>query len=127
MHYKMKQKIKLFSPAFDNKEIRAATKAIKSSLWASGSGVGNVLEFEKKFKKLTKSNECVAVNNGTSALHLALNLLDIKNKQVLVPSLTFVSTVHAILYNGGIPIFVDVDPHDLCIDINDMKIGRAHV
>ena len=40
---------------------------------------------------------------------------------MLVPSLTFVSTVHAILQNGGKPVFVDVDPTSLCIDVDDIK------
>ena len=42
-------------------------------------------------------------------------------KEVLVPSLTFVSTIHAIKYNGGIPIFVDVIPDTLCIDPVDLE------
>ena len=89
--------------------------------WASGTGKGKVLEFEKNFMKYTSSQECVALNSGTAALHLALNLLDIKDKEVLVPSLTFVTTVHSILYNGGIPIFVDVEPKTFCMDIADLE------
>ena len=64
---------------------------------------------------------CIAVSNGTAALHLALSLFDIKNKEVLVPSLTFVSSVSSIVYNGGKPVFVDVDPKTGCIDISDME------
>jgi dTDP-4-amino-4,6-dideoxygalactose transaminase len=115
------KKIKLFSPKFDNDEITAAVTALKSSRWASGDGKGMVLEFENKFLEYIKAKECVALNNGTAALHLALNLLDIRGKEVLVPSLTFVTTVHSILYNGGIPVFVDVDPFTLCIDPEDIK------
>ncbi len=47
---------------------------------------------------------------------LALSLSDIKGKEVILPSLSFVSTAHSIVYNGGKPIFVDVDPKTLCID-----------
>lgn len=117
----MYRKIPLFSPKFGHKEIDAATDALKSHFWASGAGVGRVLEFEKRFKKFTGCDECIAVDNGTSALHLALNILDIKEKEVLVPSLTFVTTVHSILYNGGIPIFVDVEPKTLCMNPNDLE------
>ncbi len=117
----MKKTIKLFSPKFDRKEISAAVNALKSSNWASGAGKGKVLEFERRFNKYIDSKECVAVNTGTAALHLALNLLDIERKEVLVPSLTFVTTVHSILYNGGIPVFVDVDPSTLCIDPTDVQ------
>lgn len=118
----MKNKpIKLFSPTFNNKEIDAAVKTLKSHNWASGAGIGKVFEFENNFRKYTRAKECVAVDSGTAALHLALKILDIKGKEVLVPSLTFVATVHSVLYNGGIPIFVDVDPITLCIDPIDVE------
>ena len=42
--------IKLFAPKFDNNEIKAAVNALKSSHWASGAGIGKVLEFERKFR-----------------------------------------------------------------------------
>lgn len=117
----MYRKIPLFSPKFDHKEINAAKDALKSHFWASGAGVGKVLEFEKRLKQFIGCHECVAVNNGSAALHMALDILDIKGKEVLVPSLTFVTTVHAIVYNGGIPVFVDVEPETLCIDPNDIE------
>ena len=113
--------IKLFSPVFDGLEIKNVEKTIKSGFWASGQGVGNVLKFEKKFQKYTNSQECVAVDSGTAALHLALSVLEVKNKEVLVPSLTFASTVHAIKYNGGIPVFVDIEVGSACMDTNDLE------
>ena len=105
------KKIKLFDIAIDEKEIHALTKTAKSKYWASGSGVGNVLKFEKNFKKYVNTKSCVAVSSGTAALHLALSLFDIKNKEVILPSISLVSTAHAIRYNGGIPRFVDIDPN----------------
>lgn len=107
-------------------EISAAVRALKSSQWASGDGKGLVQNFEKKFTKYINSKECVAVNSGTAAIHLALNVIDIKNKEVIVPSFTFITTVHAVVYNGGIPVFADVDPITLCIDSREVedKISR---
>lgn len=118
--------IKLFSPKFDNAEITAAVKTLKSSNWAFGGGTGKVLEFENKFRNYVRCDECVAVNSGTAALHLALNVLQTKGYEVLVPALTFISTVHSITYNGGKPVFVDVNPETGCIDPDDManKITR---
>lgn len=113
--------ISLFAPKFDSLEIKSAVKTIKSGFWASGSGIRNVSKFEKNFKKYTNAQECVALDSGTAALHLALNVLDIKKKEVLVPSLTFASTIHAIKYNDGIPIFVDVISDTLCIDPLDLE------
>ncbi len=112
----MKNKIKLFEPFIDSNEEKAITKIIRSKFWASGEGTGNVEKFESKFKKYVGSKECVAVNSGTAALHLALSLFDIKNREVILPSFSFVSTAHAITYNGGKPIFVDIDPQTLCIN-----------
>ena len=115
------KKIKLFDIISNQDEIRALTKVMKNKFWASGSGGGNVLKFEKNFKKYVNTKSCIAVNSGTSALHLALSLFDIKNKEVILPSISFVSTAHAILYNGGIPKFVDIDPNTLCLDPLEVK------
>ena len=115
------KKIKLFDPVFDQNEIKAVIKTLKSGFWASGSGSGNVLKFENEFKKYIQSKTCVAVNSGTAALNLALSLFDVKNKEVILPSLSFVSTAHCIVENGGIPIFVDVEPNTLCIDPKKIK------
>ena len=117
----MKRKIKLFEPSIGKDEENAIKRVLKSKFWASGAGTGKVLEFEKKFKKYVKSNTCIAVNSGTAALNLAVSLIPIKGKEVILPSLSFVSTAHAIMYNGGIPVFVDVDPHTLCIDPEEIK------
>ena len=115
------KKIKLFDPAIDEREIKKAVKTLMSGFWASGAGGGQVQEFEKNFKKFINSKSCVSVNSGTAALHLAAALCDIRGKEVILPSLSFVSTAHAIMYNGGIPVFVDVNPHTLCIDPEEIK------
>jgi len=115
------KKIKLFDIITDQQEIKELTKIAKNKFWASGSGTGNVMKFENNFKKYVNSKSCICVNSGTAALHLALSLFDIKNKEVILPSISFVSTAHAILYNGGIPKFVDVDPNTLCIDPLEVK------
>ena len=112
----MSKQIKLFDPVINDDEVRAVVKVLKSRFWASGSGTGNVKKFEKIFNKYIGSQNSLAVNSGTAALHLALSLCNIKNKEVILPSLSFVSTAHAVMYNGGKPIFADVDPTTLNID-----------
>ena len=112
----MKEKIKLFDPSISTDEENAVIKVLKSRFWASGGGQGFVKKFENKFRDYIGTKSCIAVNSGTSALNLALSLVDIKNKEVIVPSLTFVSTIHSIILNGGKPIFVDIDPKTLCLD-----------
>ena len=119
----MTKKIKLFDPNIGNNERQKILQVLESKFWASGSGTGNVLKFENEFKKYTQSKTCVAVNSGTAALNLAFSLFDIKNKEVILPSLSFVSTAHCIVENGGIPVFVDIEPDTLCID--PVKIKQA--
>ena len=117
------KKIKLFDPVIGNNEENAVIKTLKSKFWASGSGSGKVLEFEKKFNKYTGAKRTISVNSGTAALHLALSLANIKNKEVILPSLSFISTANAIIYNGGIPKFVEVDPTTLCLD--PLEVSKA--
>ncbi len=112
----MSKQIKLFDPVTNNEEIKTVVKVLKSHFWASGAGLGNVQKFEEFFNKYLGAKSSLAVNSGTAALHLALSLCNIKNKEVILPSLSFVSTAHAVMYNGGKPIFADVDPTTLNID-----------
>ena len=85
----MKKKIKLFDPNIGKDEKQKISQVLESKFWASGSGTGNVLKFENQFKKYLSSDDCIAVNSGTSALNLALSLIDIKKKEVILPSLSF--------------------------------------
>jgi len=107
--------VKLFSPSLTQKEEWAVVNVLRGN-WSNGAGTGLVKEFEDKFTEYINADDTVAVNSGTAALHLALSLYSLKGKEVILPSLTFASTANAILYNGGIPKFVDVDEKTLCID-----------
>ena len=117
----MKKKIKLFDPVIGKDEKQKIFQVLESKFWASGAGKGNVLKFENQFKKYLGSDDCIAVNSGTSALNLALSLINIKNKEVILPSLSFVSTAHAVIINGGTPVFVDIEPETMCIDPNEIQ------
>ena len=117
----MKKNIKLFDPATSDSEKQAIIKVLDSKFWASGSGSGAVAKFEKKFRKYIKSDVCIAVNSGTAALNLSVSLFDIRNREVILPSMSFVSTAHCIVENGGIPKFVDIEPNTLCIDPKQIK------
>ena len=112
------KRIKLFDQSIDKKELFAIKKTLESHFWASGSSSGNVGIFEKALTKYLKTKSCISVNSGTAALHLALSVYDLKNKEVILPSLSFASTAHAVVYNGGIPKFVDINPETMCIDEN---------
>ncbi len=124
------EKIKLFDPFIAKEEEQAVLRVLKSHFWASGSGIENVKKFEDSFKKYINCDECVAVNSGTAALHLALSLFDLKGKEVILPSMTFVSTAHAVIMNGGKPVFSEIDEETLCLDtekINDKINPKTQV
>src|ERR1041385_6905904 len=68
-------------------------------------------EFESRFAAYCGVNDCVSLNSGTSALHLALRCLDIgPGDEVITVSMTFIATAWAISYVGARPVFVDIDP-----------------
>ena len=113
--------LKLFDPTITEHELNAAKEVLQSKNWASGAGTGKVYEFEQKFADYLHSQETVAVNSGTAALHLALSIHNPKDKFVFIPSLSFVSTAHAVLLNNAKPIFVDVDRKSLCMDPVDLE------
>jgi perosamine synthetase len=104
----MYKKIGLHEPSIDNNEILLAKNCIKST-WLSTSG-NLINKFENKTSKFTKAKYCIALNSGTSALHISLILADVKaNDEVLVPSLTFIAPVNCIRYLNANPVFMDCD------------------
>lgn len=109
--------IQIFKPWIDEREIEAVTEVLKSG-WL---GLGpKVAEFEQKFAEYVGAEHAVAMNSGTAALHLALLALGIgPGDEVLVPTITFVSTAHAVEYCGAKPVFVDVFSDTLCMDYAD--------
>jgi perosamine synthetase len=73
--------------------------------------------FEKKVCEYVGVKYGVAVNSGTAALHLATFAINIqKDDEVIVPSISFVASANCVLYQGGKPIFCDINPETMCID-----------
>lgn len=114
----MKQ-IPVLRPAYDQEEIDAVAEALLSG-WA---GLGpKTMEFEDAFANYIGCDYAVALNSGTAALHLAACALQLKpDDEVIVTPITFVSTVHAIGYVGATPVFADVEPDTLNLEMNDVE------
>ena len=95
-------------------EERAAVDAVLAS---GGLAQGpQVAAFEQEFAKIVDGRECVAVNSGTSALHMALIALGIgAGDEVIVPSFTFAATANSVALAGATPVFVDIEPDSFCI------------
>ncbi len=81
-----------------------------------------VREFENLTSKFLKTKSTIALSSGTSALHMAMYALDINNNhEILIPSITFVATVNAIIYCGATPHFIDINLKDLNIDCDKLE------
>jgi perosamine synthetase len=102
------------------KEELAAVKKVFDTGWL---GMGSfVKDFEDEISKFLGGSSVIAVNTGTTALHLALDALGLtKGDEVIVPSLTFVATVQAITATGATPVFCDVEIDTLNIDVKDFE------
>ena len=76
-----------------------------------------VAAFEKDFAAYCGASECIAVNSGTSALHLAMLAAGVgPGDEVITVPFTFVASVAAILYAGARPVLVDIEPHSFNMD-----------
>jgi len=105
----------LHEPYFDKNEFLAVKKCLKSTFVSSAGNMTKI--FENKINHLTKSKFSIALINGTSALHLSLKSLGIKNNdEVLTPSLTFAGTTNAIIMSGAIPHFIESEYESLGVD-----------
>jgi len=81
-----------------------------------------VYEFEKEFSAYIGVKYGIAVNSGTSALHLALLASGIgPGDEVITVPFTFVATVAAIMYTGATPIFIDINPDSFCMDVTQIE------
>lgn len=93
----------------------AVIKVLESTQFILGNEVST---FEQEFAQYCNTDYSVALNTGTSALHLALLAAGIgPGDEVITTPFTFVATVAAIVYTGAIPVFVDVDPVSYTIDV----------
>ncbi len=98
----------------DDDDIRAVVETLRSNWLTTGPAVK---AFEESFAEYVGSRYAVAVCNGTAALHAIMNSLEIgPGDEVIVPTMTFAATANAVVYQGGTPVFCDVDPDSLLVD-----------
>ena len=115
----MEWKISLFNIYHEDDDIKAVSDIIKRGMyWATGS---EIEEFEKKIAKYVGTKYAVALNSGTSALHILLLAHGIKDKEVIVPSFTFIATANSVILAGGIPVFAEVEDETFALDTEDVK------
>jgi dTDP-4-amino-4,6-dideoxygalactose transaminase len=101
-------------PVIGEAEIEAAVRVLRGGLVVQGP---EVAAFEAEFSELVAGRHCVAVNSGTSALHLTLLALGIgPGDEVIVPSFSFAATANAVRLVGAEPVFADIEPGSFCLD-----------
>ncbi len=115
----MLNKIRLSKSSISETEKQAVLEVLDKEYLGMGQEVGF---FEQKIKDYLKTDmQVVCVNTGTSALHLALSALGLREgDEVLVPSLTYVASYQAISATGAKPISCEVNPQTLFIDVDDV-------
>lgn len=100
--------------AIDDADVEAVVEALRSDYLTTGP---RVEAFERAVAKRVGAAEGVAVANGTAALHAAVRAAGVREgDEVVVPAMTFAATANAVLFEGGRPVVVDVDPDRLLLD-----------
>lgn len=103
----------------DEDDIAAVAEVLRSDWLTTGP---KVEEFERAFATFTGSAFAVAVSSGTAALHAAMAALGIgPGDEVIVPAITFVASANCVVYQGGTPVFADIDPATLLVDPADVE------
>lgn len=98
----------------DEDDISAVESVLRSAWLTTGP---RVPEFEQAFARAVGAREAVAVSSGTAALHAAMFALGIgPGDEVIVPSMTFAASANCVVFQGGTPVFADVDPKTLLLD-----------
>lgn len=112
--------IPIAQPLIGDEELRAASLVLASGNLTQGQ---EVAAFEEEFSRLAADGaHCIAVNSGTSALHLSLLALGVGyGDEVIVPSFTFAATANVVAITGATPVFADIEPDYFTIDIESVQ------
>lgn len=94
----------------------AVLKVLRSGRWFRGSGE-TVSEFEAAYARLLGAKRCLATASGTTALLVALHVMDVDaGDEVIVSPYTFIATYNVVLIQKALPVFADTDPNTLNMD-----------
>jgi perosamine synthetase len=107
-------------PVFGDREAEYTAECIRTG-WVSSAG-RFIEEFERRWASFCGMNHGVAVNNGTSALELAVGTLGLQpGDEVIIPAFTIISCALAVIRNGGVPVLVDCDPVTFGLDASQLE------
>lgn len=115
----MRKPIPYGRQSINDDDVKAVVETLKSDYLTQGP---KIKEFEDKFAKYVGSEYAVAVNNATSALHLATTALGVKpGDKVIVTPMTFAASANCVRYCGGEVTFCDINPDTYLMDINKLR------
>lgn len=115
----MKYKIPLSKPDITNKERKAVLEVLKTSSLSLGK---KYIEFQDLVSKFIGVKYAVAVNSGTSGLHLIVRAMGVGNgDEVITTPFSFIASSNCILQEGAKPVFVDIDEKTFNIDVSKIK------
>ena len=107
-------KIPLSAPDIDEKDIQGVVNVLKSRFLSIGP---KIVEFEEKMAEYMGRKHAVAVNSGTSALHLIVRSLGIgEGDLVITTPFSFIASSNCLLFERAVPVFVDIEPDTLNLD-----------
>ncbi|TXT59014.1 MAG: Glutamine--scyllo-inositol transaminase [Promethearchaeota archaeon] len=126
MPKKNQEKIFQEWPIFDAEDIEAITKVINSGKWWVGSPGDprgeHTWRFQEEFASFQEAKHCIAVANGTVAIEAALLALGIGlGDEVIVSDYTFFASASAVVATNAVPIFCDIDPETLVMDVDKVE------
>lgn len=109
-------------PFFSKDSIKAISKEIKEVLSSGILILGPYTSrFETAFREYCGVKHAVGVSSCTAALEIALRFFDVADREVVLPTNTFIATGNAVIYAGGRPVLADIQPHTLCLDPVDLR------
>lgn len=112
-------RIPLSSPDVGEREIDYATQVLRSNHLSLGPWLPR---FEEAFAAYAGRKYAIAANSGTSALHMCVRAMDLNGgDEVITTAFSFVASANCLLYEGVVPVFVDIDPATLNIDPNKVR------
>ncbi|MFW9947780.1 MAG: DegT/DnrJ/EryC1/StrS family aminotransferase [Candidatus Odinarchaeota archaeon] len=115
----MNKKYPLFDIFWDENDIEMVTNVIKrGSYWATGP---EIREFEENLENYLNVKHCVVFNSGTSALHAVLLAYGITSGEVIVPSMSFISTANCVILTGSKPVFAEIEEETFGLDPEDVE------
>ena len=113
------EQVPMSAPDIDDSDVTAVVEVLRSGRLSLGPAQER---FEDLLARYCGVKHAVAVSSGTAALHLLVRAMGVgPGDEILVPSFTFAASVNCILYEGAVPVFVDIEPETYNLDPVDLE------